>query len=256
MDFSHSKTKNIYGDRSAHESWKHWCELNLRPEGKDVADIGCGGGIYSKAFSDLGAKSVCGIDNSEQYIDDANFVPVHKSISFLVGSASNTGLERDSIDLVFERALIHHLSVEQKKENLKELKRILRKSGILAIQDRTYEDVISLNSEHWIRSTLFCKFPKLLEFERNRRPAKSFYSNLIIEQEFTELTTSSFSEVRRTYSNFEELENEILLRKGKSILFELSDNELKEYCFSLRDVARGQELKEVDQWTIWLAKAP
>ena len=48
----------------------------LKPTGKDVVDVGCGDGIYSKGFVLCGAKSVLGIDSSEQYIEEAgNFCP-------------------------------------------------------------------------------------------------------------------------------------------------------------------------------------
>lgn len=257
MDFNILETKALYGDRVAHSSWNDWCKLNLRPEGKDVLDIGCGGGIYSNAFNNLGAKTVIGIDSSEQYIAELKRLTGKDSaLTFSVGSASNTGLNSRSVDLVFERALIHHLSKEEQEENLLELKRVLRSSGELAIQDRTLDDVLSDDPKYWIRSTLLSTFPRLVAFEKSRRPSRSEYLDLIERLGFTELKVSTFSEVRRVYSSFETLEKEILSRKGKSILFQLTDPELKEYVEKLSLASGKHKLEEVDQWSIWTAKAP
>lgn len=255
MDFSASSTKNIYSDRLVHEGWMKWCESTLNPNGKDVADIGCGGGIYTRAFAKLGARTVTGIDSSEQYVNEATNSSIgNESISYLVGDASRTELEDDAVDIVFERALIHHLTATERGSNLDELKRILRRSGTLAIQDRTFEDVVSDSPNHWIRATLFKCFPKLLEFEKSRRPTKSNYSALVKSKNFSETDTITFSEVRKVYTVFEDLEEEILTRKGKSILFELNDRELQRYCSSLRKISLDKKLEEIDKWTIWIAK--
>ena len=114
MDFTTSSAKNIYSDSSAHPVWEKWCVSTLAPEGKDVADIGCGGGIYSRAFSSLGANSVVGIDSSPQYIAEAGEASRgYGNVNYVVADATNTGLDNHSIDIAFERALIHHLSINQ-----------------------------------------------------------------------------------------------------------------------------------------------
>ncbi len=257
MDFSASSAKKIYSDRSPHLIWEQWCTTTLMPKGKDIADIGCGGGIYTRAFAMLGAKSVVGVDNSSQYIVDAEKASIeYTNVAYVVAEAKNTGLESDSIDIAFERALIHHFPVEAQENNIIEIKRILRGAGILAVQDRTYEDVISSDPAHWVRATLFECFPQLLQFEKSRRPHKVGYKELLERLHFHTLKIMSLIEVRRVYSSFQELEKEILERKGKSILFELNDQQLKQYCLELKRKFTGKNLEEIDQWTIWLAKAP
>ena len=45
----------------------------------------------------------------------------------------------------------------------------------------------------------------------------------------------------------------MLARKGKSILYELSDTELAAYCRRLSVLAETYELVKRDPWTVWIA---
>ena len=138
---------------------------------------------------------------------------------------------------MFERALIHHLTEPQMAANATEAKRLLRDGGLFAVQDRTIEDVQSDDPQHWIRATLFEVFPRLLDSERLRRPSSQQYRDLLIDTGFRTVRELRYDEVRRRYASVHELENEIRSRKGKSILFELSDAELELYCRRLEEKA-------------------
>jgi len=256
MDFSATSTQTTYSGRTADRSWEKLCAEKLSPEGKDVLDVGCGGGIYTLAFAFLGAKSVTGIDKSQQYIERANsLTDMPENVVFLVGDATATGLSTQASDLVFERALIHHLTEDEQFLNAKEAKRVLRHGGVLAVQDRTFENVLDEHPRHWIRATLFKCFPRLLEFERERRPSEGRYNEILESSSLQTLTPIRFSERRKSYTSLEELKNEIRSRKGKSILFELSDDELELYCEMLEQASIDRPLDEIDQWTLWRAKA-
>ncbi|MEQ8312515.1 MAG: class I SAM-dependent methyltransferase [Gammaproteobacteria bacterium] len=255
MDFN-STSADLYGGRRADQSWRSFCFENLNPAGKDVADIGCGGGIYSISFASLGANSVVGVDNSESYITNASSQPgLPENVSFIVGDAISTGLPNNSFDLVYERALIHHLSEKNQILNIQEALRILRKDGIFAVQDRTIEYILNNHSDHWVRATLFTCFPELVEFERARRPVQKQYTALLNKFSDKVLSPKMFSEVRKTYSSLSELKTEIRSRKGKSVLFELTDDQLEYYCQKLENASIGKTLVEIDQWTVWCAIA-
>jgi SAM-dependent methyltransferase len=255
MQFDAAETSRTYSDRAADDSWREWCRETLVPLGKDVVDIGCGGGIYSLGFADLGARSVIGVDQSRQYIEEARLSAGERQrVSFRQGSASATGLADDCADIVFERALIHHLNEEQKRECAVEAKRLLNNHGLLIVQDRTFEDVQAADPAFWIRSTLFDAFPRLLDFEQSRRPSRSEYSDLLGQCRFGSIAVRAYQEVRRTYDTFDELRREILTRKGKSILFELNDRELDRYCEMLQEKSVSHPLVECDLWTVWMAR--
>lgn len=256
MDFGATSAADTYSGRQADRSWKEFCITNLSPKGKDVADVGCGGGIYTLAFASLEAKSVVGIDKSEQYISNANaLLNKPENVRFAVGDAVSTGLKDKDYDLVFERALIHHLTEEEQMLNVQEAARILRKDGVLAVQDRTFEDVLDNHPNHWIRATLFKCFPELSEFERARRPSERGYQKILESSPLKTQAPLKFAERRNTYASISELKEEVRSRKGKSILFQLTDDQLEFYCKKLEQVSVGKSLEEVDQWTLWCAKA-
>ncbi len=71
MDFNTNTTKGIYSDRAVSDWWKKWAQNTIHPKSKIIADIGCGGGIYSKGFFQLGASTVIMVDSSEKYIAEA-----------------------------------------------------------------------------------------------------------------------------------------------------------------------------------------
>lgn len=254
MEFASRRTARTYSDRTADASWLEWARRTLAPSGKDVVDIGCGGGIYTHAFAACGARSVIGIDRSAQYIDEAvASLPNSDTVMFRVGTAWHTTLPDACADIVFERALVHHLTEPEMTANADEAKRLLREDGMLVVQNRTIEDVESADVRYWIRATLLEAFPRLRGWERVRRPSRSRYSALLSRSGFTVVRELPFEEVRRTYTSFEQLSEEIHSRKGKSILFELSDTELERYCDILQEKAGALPLEEVDLWTVWVA---
>ena len=110
----------------------------------------------------------------------------------------------------------------------------------------------STQSDHWIRSTLFEVFPRLLETERARRPTTVGYFKIMHESGFGKIDVLQYAETRKRYSSFAELEAKTLGRKGKSILFERSDAELRTYCAALAQKGAMPPITEADSWTVWI----
>ena len=111
MNFDSFEAQRIYSDRSVDENWRVWCRQYLAPANKDVVDIGCGGGIYSRGFISLGARTVTGVDSSAQYLEEARLAsPSEAKLSFALGSATASGLPDACANIVFQRAVIHHLT--------------------------------------------------------------------------------------------------------------------------------------------------
>ena len=62
---------------------------------------------------------------------------------------------------------------------------------------------------------------------------------------------------RRTYTNFDELREDLLSHTGRSILHELSDEELADLVAYIQEQLHGndeQAIVEQDRWTIWSAQ--
>jgi ubiquinone/menaquinone biosynthesis C-methylase UbiE len=258
VDFESNALVGAYGGRNVSRAWRAWCVETLVPAGKDVLDIGCGAGIYARGFAALGAHSVVGVDGSESYVREARAAAAGMpDLRFVVGDAGDTGLPDACADLIYHRAVIHHLNEAERAIGAEEMRRVLRPAGRCAVQDRTIDDVEAAGSEFWVRATLMRVFPRLFAVERARRPSASVYCEQLRRAGFEGVAYCRLVETRRVYASFDELEADVLARRGKSILFELSDAELRRYCAALREArpADGPWV-EADPWTVWLGAKP
>lgn len=71
IDFHSEKNRLMYASRTADYSWMTKIRELVNPEGKQIVDIGCGGGFYLRALADMGAKYVKGVDFSQPVIGAA-----------------------------------------------------------------------------------------------------------------------------------------------------------------------------------------
>jgi SAM-dependent methyltransferase len=101
--------------------------------GKTVLDFGCGAGENIVPLVERGAR-VIGIDVSPELIALARqrLALARLEATIQVGSAYETGLPDASVDVIFCIALIHHLDIEQVRN---EMRRILTKDGKIILQE-------------------------------------------------------------------------------------------------------------------------
>jgi len=116
--------------------------------GKTVVDLGCGTGENIVPMLERGAR-VIAMDISpdliaiaEKRLTDANL-----EASVMVGSAYETGLPDESVDIIFCMALIHHLDIKIVRN---EMWRVLRKNGAIILK----EPVRFSRGYAWVRSLL------------------------------------------------------------------------------------------------------
>jgi ubiquinone/menaquinone biosynthesis C-methylase UbiE len=252
IDFHHAANRRTYSDREADASWRAAVTGLVDPAGADVVDIGCGGGTYTRAWHDLGAATVTGVDFSRPILDAAR--ESHgdlAGVSFRLGTATATGLPDGCADLVFERALVHHLT--DLAAAAAEAARLLRPGGVLLVQDRTPDDVAQPGSVDHPRGWLFEVCPRLLAVEERRRPRVPVLAEALTDAGLGPVSTTSLWEVRRRYGDREEYLAEIARRTGRSILHELSDAELSDLVDELRRRLPAGPVVERDRWTIWRA---
>lgn len=256
IDFHSKLNRGTYASRYADPSWKQAMLGIVDPCGTTVADIGCGGGIYARAWSDLGAASVTGIDFSAQMIEDASKncsdLP---GLTFAQGDAAETRLPDNAVDIAFSRAVIHHLP--ELDPAFAEAFRILKPGGTIIVQDRTIEDVQHPASPEHLRGYFFEAFPRLLETERERRPVTADVTECLSETGFTGVVTIPLFEQRVSYSSWADLEGDLRGRTGRSILHALDDEELDTLVSHVGRAVKGSfPLTEEDKWTIWSARKP
>lgn len=256
IDFSSPSNHQTYASRSADASWFDQMRDVLQGQIPErVADIGCGGGIYTRAWREFGAHTVVGIDMSAPQIALAQAETADAAITWAVANAYATSLADASQDLVFNRAVIHHL--QDHPAAMAEAYRILAPGGLMIVQDRTIEDVLQPESPQHFRALFFREYPGLLETEYQRRPVHNTFTQVLSDAGFSDIQSVSFWETRRTYRNADELRVDLLARTGRSILHDLTDEELHHLTDTILANATGHfPLAESDRWTMWTARKP
>ncbi len=252
LDFHSKDNMYSYTGRDADTAWKEKIrELIDIPSIHHAADIGCGGGIYSKALAAIGIPFIIAIDSSKPILDVAkNCCSRYPGISFQLGLADKTSLESESVDLILSRALIHHL--KRLDSVFAEAYRVLNSNGYYLIQDRTLDDCLLEGSKEHIRGYFFEAFPRLREFEKKRRYSSDDIKISLQQAGFKEIAAHRLWEIRKTYPNKQALLADIQSRAGRSILHELSDGELQ-YLSDYIDYSIGDDMEEVverDRWTL------
>jgi SAM-dependent methyltransferase len=103
-----------------------------RPAGKDVVDIGCGGGALVRELTANGAR-VVGVEVSEDQLAAAVSRDPGDGACYLVGRAERLPIDDASVDLaVFMRSL-HHVPASELTRALGEARRVIRPDGIVYV---------------------------------------------------------------------------------------------------------------------------
>jgi SAM-dependent methyltransferase len=103
-----------------------------------VADFGCGVGAVTRMLADMvgPSGSVTGIDVNAAQLEQAEALCLGQGLAntaFVAASADDTGLARNSYDLVYCRFLLLHLV--DPAACLREMRALLRPGGILVVED-------------------------------------------------------------------------------------------------------------------------
>jgi phosphoethanolamine N-methyltransferase len=106
--------------------------------GKKILDIGCGcGGAAFHMLEKRNAAKVIGFDVEKLVIDRANESAVEKDLSnktsFQCVTPGSLQIDDESIDVIFSKEAFIH--VEDKKELMKDIHRVLKPNGYLAVGD-------------------------------------------------------------------------------------------------------------------------
>lgn len=113
-------------------------ERLVAPAGKDVVDVGCGGGALVRDLVALGARPI-GIEISEEQLATARARDGDSGARYLVGRAEALPLDDGSADVVVFMRSLHHVPPQHLEAGLREARRVLRPGGEL----RFYEHVVS-----------------------------------------------------------------------------------------------------------------
>lgn len=97
-------------------------------------------------------------------------------------------------------------------------------------------------------------FPKLIEKEIKRRHSSQTVIEALQEAGFKKIEEVKLWEIRKVHENKAQLLKDISERTGRSILYELDDQELSLLAdYVQKKVTKENNIVEKDRWTIWKA---
>ncbi len=125
-----SQKENYNAKMFVLERFRHFKSFNNNFfKNKDVIDVGCGGGRYSNALRLLRAKSVMGVDYSDNGIFTAKKNYKYKNINFKKQDVLNLKIPKNKFDIVFCNGVLHHTN--NFKKGIKELYRVCKPGGFI-----------------------------------------------------------------------------------------------------------------------------
>ena len=132
-------------------------------KGKKVLDIACGEGYGSALIAGV-AKSVIGVDISEETVLHAKEKYKQDNLQFTTGSCSAIPIEDNSVDLIVSFETIEHHN--QHTEMLEEFLRVLTPDGVVIISSpdkHEYSDVPEYSNSFHIKELYSDEFRQLME---------------------------------------------------------------------------------------------
>jgi SAM-dependent methyltransferase len=133
-------------------------ERLVGPSGKEVVDIGCGGGALVRALTARGAR-VIGVEvNEEQLAPALRSDDGGSGARYLIGRAQELPLEEASVDAAVFMRTLHHVPPGELLSALREARRVLRPGGVAYVAEPLAEGE-------------FYTFTSLVEDEREVRAA-------------------------------------------------------------------------------------
>lgn len=137
-------------------------------KGRKVLDAACGAG-YGTALMATAAESVTGIDISAETIEYAQKrYAERKNARYVEASIAELPFEDDSFDVIVSFETIEHVTEELQDSFLKEIKRCLKKDGILVMSSpdkRTYTDLTGHINKFHIKEFYVDEFEDFLKRE-------------------------------------------------------------------------------------------
>lgn len=135
--------KMIKRMNKSHENLARWgvSHLNIC-EDDDILDIGCGGGVNVKRFSEMSKGKIYGIDYSEKSVEESRKYNQNKinegQVEIIEGSVSELPFDNESFDIVtaFETTYFW----PDLENDLKEVYRVLKSDGAVFICNEESKD--------------------------------------------------------------------------------------------------------------------
>jgi SAM-dependent methyltransferase len=118
----------------------------VQPAGKDVVDIGCGGGALVRELAARGARPI-GVEISDEQLAPALAADDGSGARYLVGVAEDLPLADGEVDAAVFMRTLHHVPVPRLDAALREAARVVRSDGLVYVVEPLAEgDYFELTS--------------------------------------------------------------------------------------------------------------
>jgi O-antigen biosynthesis protein len=114
--------------------------------GKNVLDAGCGVGYGTRILAAAGAQAVVGVDRSEEAIDVARRSSENGAVDFRVADLKKLPFDDGAFDAAVCFEVIEH--IDDRITVLHELKRVLRRDGLLIVSSPNRKVYLPGNPHH------------------------------------------------------------------------------------------------------------
>lgn len=144
---------------------------------KDVLDVACGEGYGSSFMADV-ARSVVGVDISNEAIQHASATYTKSNLTFRQGSAIALDFADASFDIVVSFETIEHLA--EQAQMLAEIRRVLHPDGLLVISSPNrpiYSEESGEHNEFHVKELDFNEFDELL---RTQFPSIQYFGQRML----------------------------------------------------------------------------
>jgi SAM-dependent methyltransferase len=149
----------------SYEHWHRYVYAERLVAGKSVLDVACGEG-YGSHWLARRAKSVVGVDISEEAIAHARLRYTGENLSFLQGGADLLPLEGEGLfEVVTSFETIEHIDIPTQERFVGEIKRVLKPGGVLLISTpnkHEYSDVPNYSNDFHIKEFYEGEFVEFL----------------------------------------------------------------------------------------------
>lgn len=106
--------------------------------GRDVLDVGCGHGRFTRELAARGARAV-GMEISEEQLGDARERSGPAPVRYVIGRGEALPLDEASMDVVMFMRSLHHVPRDAMAAALSEAGRVLRPGGVVYVAEPVAE---------------------------------------------------------------------------------------------------------------------
>ncbi|MFH1473789.1 MAG: class I SAM-dependent methyltransferase [Candidatus Aenigmatarchaeota archaeon] len=153
------------------------------PKNVKILDVGCGTGHIPK---NLKKRKWYGVDISPKSLETVKREKIYKEVK-LSDITKKIPYPKNYFDVVFALGIFHHIP-DNIRESLREIRKVLKKDGILIVVDHNHNNLMIRKAHEGILKIVPC--------ENERTVDEKYLMNIMIEEGFTSTNDVKYINIR------------------------------------------------------------